>query len=245
MHMRNVSGGNYLLIDDWKQHELRRAYAAVVSFLDAQLGRVLDALDASPFANNTIIVMWGDHGYQVGEHGLWGKMTNFELATRVPLLLSVPGQPQGIRSSALVEFVDVFPTLVDAAMGIEHAPKGLEGKSMMPLFKDPRAAFNSHAFSQYQRQVGNQTLMGMSMRVDEWRFTAWVDFNYTTAEPIFPPTASQVPGGVELYAHFHDRESDFDEFENANLADSARTHVIVEALYRELVATWPHAQPFE
>src|SRR5690606_5837504 len=113
-----------------------RAYRACVSFMDAQLGRVIDELDRLGLRENTIIVLWGDHGYHLGEQGLFTKMTNFELGTRVPLIVSAPGmKAPGQKSRALVELVDLYPTLADLA-GLPVADS-LEGSSFAPLLDKP------------------------------------------------------------------------------------------------------------
>jgi iduronate 2-sulfatase len=122
------------MVPDWKQHELRRAYYAAASFMDQQIGRILDSLEETGLTNETAIVFWGDHGYHLGEHGIWCKVTNFEAATRVPLVISVPGQSApGAVSDALVELLDVFPTLAELA-GLTP-PKELQGKSLVPLLE--------------------------------------------------------------------------------------------------------------
>merc|ERR1712038_402407 len=110
----NASGQPGTVLPAWDVLQLRRAYVAAVSYTDSLVGRVLDALAASPFAKNTVISVFGDHGWQLGEHGEWAKHTNFEFATHAPMMLSIPGQTdQGIRTTALTEFVDLFPSLVE------------------------------------------------------------------------------------------------------------------------------------
>ena len=124
---QGVPQGNPIPADFAKT--LRHGYYACVSYTDAQIGRVLDALDKEGLADNTIIVLWGDHGWQLGDHGLWHKHTNFELATRAPLLISVPKQKTaGQKCDAPVEFVDVYPTLADVC-GLA-IPAGLDGASL-------------------------------------------------------------------------------------------------------------------
>lgn len=128
--------------------ELLRAYYACVSFVDAQVGRVLAELDVLGLRENTIIVVWGDHGWHLGEYGIWGKATNYEVATRVPLIVSAPKMAAtGKGSKALVEFVDVYPTLCDLA-GLP-LPKHLEGKSFAPLLTDPDQKWKPAAYSQF------------------------------------------------------------------------------------------------
>lgn len=134
-------------IDDPTSRELLRAYYACASYVDAQIGRVLAELDALGLRENTIIVVWGDHGWHLGEYGIWGKATNFEVATRVPLIVSAPKMAAGKGSKALIEFVDVYPTLCDLT-GLP-LPKHLEGKSFAPLLTDPDQKWKPAAFSQF------------------------------------------------------------------------------------------------
>ena len=153
---------------------LRHGYYAAASYMDAQVGLVLDALEKEGLASNTVIVLWGDHGWQLGEHGLWHKHTNFELATRAPLLISAPGQKAaGRRSLSLAEFIDIYPTLADVC-GLPK-PKDVEGVSLRPVLDDAAASVRPVAISQYPRQDAGKSLMGYSIRDDRWRLTLWRD----------------------------------------------------------------------
>jgi arylsulfatase A-like enzyme len=152
---------------------LRHGYHACVSFADAQVGRVLDALDREELTDDTVVVLWGDHGWQLGDHGLWHKHTTYELATRAPLVIAAPGG-RGQASDSLVEFVDVYPTLVELC-GLPAAAD-LAGTSLAPLLHDPSARVKPVAISQYPRPRGPGTdvpLMGYSIRDDRWRLTVW------------------------------------------------------------------------
>ncbi len=152
--------------------KLRHGYYAAISFTDHNIGRLLDALDAEGLADNTIIVLWGDHGWQLGDHGLWQKHTNFELATRAPLLISVPrGQTAGQKCEAPVEFVDVYPTLADLC-GLK-IPEGLDGKSLKPFIENPGTSKQKIAISQYPRVTPDGQAMGYSIRDERWRCTFW------------------------------------------------------------------------
>ena len=157
-------------IPDDKQRRVRHAYLACVSYIDAQIGRVLAELERSGLSDETIVVLYGDHGYHLGEQGLWGKTTNFELDTRVPLIVRTPGMNRpGIPSSSLVELVDLYPTLAELA-GLpigEH----LEGKSLAPILDAPEHVTKTVALSQYPRGGG---LMGYSLRTESHRLTQWV-----------------------------------------------------------------------
>lgn len=163
-----------------KEQEIIHGYYACISYVDAQLGKILDRLEALGLSENTVIVLWGDHGYHLGEQDLWCKSTNFELDTRVPLIVAAPGMKgNGSHNDAIVESVDIFPTLVDLC-GI--APREeLNGVSMLPLLDNPFATWGYPAFSQFVRpyeaifKKNAPTHMGYSVRVEGWRCTYWYD----------------------------------------------------------------------
>jgi iduronate 2-sulfatase len=154
-------------------------YYACVSFIDAQVGRLTDKLKELGLYENTVIVLWGDHGWKLGEYGDWCKHTNYELDTRIPVIVKVPGEePQkGWKSDAIVETVDIYPTLCDLA-GID-GPGHLQGSSFRKVLESEGADWNEVAFSQYPRSsnINGQAvkLMGYSMRTPEYRITRWVD----------------------------------------------------------------------
>ena len=153
------------------QRRVRQAYFACISYIDAQIGKVLEELDRSGLSEETIVVLYGDHGYHLGEQGLWGKTTNFELDTRVPLIIRVPGmKAAGESSPSLVELVDLYPTLVELC----ELPVSdqLEGDSFVSILDDPSNATKSAAFSQYPRSGG---FMGYSMRTRTHRLTQWIN----------------------------------------------------------------------
>lgn len=175
---------------------LRHGYYAAMSFVDAQIGKVLAELDRAGLRDSTVICLWGDHGWHLGEHGLWGKTTNFELDTRSPLLIAVPGRSTaGTRSKSLVEFVDVFPTLVELC-GLPPVD-GLEGVSLVRVLQNPAANVRDAALSQFPRPAPAKSAspasrMGYSMRTEAWRYTEWTDVK-----------TGQVHER-ELYDHHHD-----------------------------------------
>jgi arylsulfatase A-like enzyme len=200
--------------------ELKHAYYACVSYTDAQVGRLLKQVEALGLSENTIVVLWGDHGWQLGEHGMWDKHSNFETSTHAPLIVRVPGQTPA-RTNALVEFVDIYPTLCELCGLPIHAE--LEGRSFAPLIQDPNRRWKSAAFSQYQRVIPGYGIvargMGYSMRTDRYRLTEWI-----------------VPGtdfrAYELYDHR------IDPGENTNLAAAAEHQQIVTQLKAQLHAGW-------
>ena len=152
------------------QRRIRQAYFACVSYIDFQVGRVLDELDRSGLTENTVVVLWGDHGYHLGEHQLWGKTTNFELDTRVPLIVRTPDmKAAGQPSLSIIELVDLYPTLAEVA-GLP-VTKQLEGKSFARILNEPTATTKTMAISQYPRRGG---LMGYSMRTEMHRLTQWL-----------------------------------------------------------------------
>jgi len=207
-------------VSDEKAHELIHAYYAAVSYVDTQIGRVLADLDRLGLRERTMIVLWGDHGWHLGEHSLWGKQTDFEVATRAPLIISVPGQKSaGATTEALSEFVDVYPTLVELC-GLPM-PEGLEGTSLVPVINDPDKPWKKAVFSQYPRG-GN--IMGYSMRTDCYRYTEWAK----VGEP---------PVGIELYDHRQDPD------ENVNLAGRPERKELVAQCSKQLHAGWQEALP--
>lgn len=173
---RDVPDSGAMTVDQEKQ--IMHGYYACISYIDAQIGKVMHQLDSLGLSENTIIVLWGDHGYHLGEQDLWCKSTNFELDTRVPLIIAAPGmEGNGRNTNVIVETVDIYPTLVDLC----HIQGGsnLSGKSLSLLLNNPSAPWDRVAFSQFVRpyQAINQshapTHIGYSVRSNEWRCTYW------------------------------------------------------------------------
>jgi len=198
---------NYGLKDADLQNATQ-AYWASISFMDAQVGRLLDAVDRLKLGENTIIVFWSDHGYNVGQHGQWMKQSLFEDSARVPLLLAGPGVAKGKASGRTVELLDLYPTLAEMA-GLT-APHKLEGRSLKPLLTDPASAWDKPAITQVQRGGGKanpNTFPGYSIRTERYRYSTW---DHGTR-------------GEELYDH------ETDSGEHHNLAkDPAQAKVMVE-----------------
>ncbi len=158
---------------------LRHGYYAGISYVDAQVGKVIAELDRLGLRENTIIVFWSDHGYHLGEHGLWAKTSNFELDARVPLIIATPDFQPGQRSDSLVELLDLYPTLADLCS--LPAPKDLEGKSLRPILEDPAAQVKQAALTQHPRPAypaagENPEAMGYSLRTNRFRYTEWRKF---------------------------------------------------------------------
>ncbi|HYH56587.1 MAG TPA: sulfatase [Anseongella sp.] len=209
-----------------KIRELIHGYYASTSYVDAQIGKLLRELERLGLRENTIIVLWSDHGYHLGEHGLWTKTTNFELDARVPLIISAPGREEGGHSEALVELVDLYPTLAELA-GLP-LPSGLEGSSMKPLLTDAGRPWKKAAFTQFPRPwryKKEPKVMGYSMRTNQYRYTEWQDFR--TGETI----------SAELYDL---RE---DSLEKKNLAGDAAFSEEVRELSSMLRKGWEEALP--
>jgi iduronate 2-sulfatase len=191
--------------------ECKQAYYAAISFVDAQIGRVVDALDRLGLRENTVIVFWSDHGYSLGTHGLWMKQSCFEDSARVPLIVAAPGMKAGGVSPRLVELIDLYPTLADLA-GLAP-PAKLPGASLRPLLAKPDAPWDRPAFTQVERGG----FPGHSVRTPRWRYTEWDDGRQ----------------GAELY----DEQNDPGEMKNL-AADPARAATIAElkALVKQ---NWP------
>ena len=196
-----------------------RGYLAAVSYMDAQAGRVLDALKRMGLEESTIVVFTSDHGWHLGEHGLWHKRSLFEECARVPFSIYAPGtKGLGQRCSGLVEMLDIFPTLCDLC-GLPSLPQ-LEGKSLRPLLDDPKASIHDYAFTQARRGA-NAEFWGRSVRTPRWRYTEW----------------DEGKNGVELYDH----EADPQEY--TNLATHPEHAAVIKELHAVLAAKLPPIKP--
>ncbi len=187
---------------------LRHGYYAATSFVDTQIGKVIDELDRLGMRENTIIVFWSDHGFHLGEHDLWCKTSNFELDAHVPLIISVPGQKtSGQRTRSLVELLDLYPTLADLCE--LEPPDNLEGTSLVPILDDAEASVKDVALTQHPRPAYTASgqapdVMGYSIRSDRFRYTQWrrVDSDEIVAEELYDHATD--PGETENLANSSD-----------------------------------------
>lgn len=147
--------------------KLIHGYYACTSYTDAQIGRLLGELDRLGLRDNTIVVLWGDHGWNLGEHTLWCKHCHFQTSLRAPLIVRVPGLKGGVKTDGLTEFVDIYPSLCELA-GLP-APKHIEGRSFVPLMKDPKRPWKDAVYSRFHR--------GESVRTDRYCYTEWIGKN--------------------------------------------------------------------
>ena len=160
-----------------KQKELIHGYMAATSYMDAQVGLLLDKLEALGLQDNTVVILWGDHGFHLGDHGLWTKHTNFEQAVRSPLIISSPQGFSANKNNTPTEFVDIFPTLCELTN--LDIPARLPGKSLVPLMEDPNISLRFAALSQYPR--GGRR-MGYTLRSERFRYVKWLQMNYKNGE---------------------------------------------------------------
>jgi arylsulfatase A-like enzyme len=203
---------------------LKHGYYASVSYVDAMVGRLLDRLDDLGLAKNTIVVLWGDHGYKLGEMNGWAKMSNYLIDTHSPLIIRAPGLvPEGLRLEQLVELVDVYPTLSELA-GLP-APAWLQGSSAAPLMRQPGRAWKRAVFSQFLRRgrwVGADGVetMGYSMRTERYHYVAWMNW------------ATQRITARELY------DLEADSMETTNLALRPEVRPVLETMEAQRREGW-------
>jgi len=219
---RDYTADTFPVLPEDKQRELIHGYWACVSFVDAQIGRVLDALDELGMADRTIVVLCSDHGWQLGEHKLWSKCSNYEEAVRVPLMVAAPGITKGDTTDALSELVDIYPTLCELT-GLA-IPAHVEGTSMVPLLANPSYPWKTAAFNIWGG--------ARSMRTDRYRLTA-----YDKAMP--NGNTYQLPGQgrYELYDYQSDPAG------NENLAVDPENRELLDKLIEQMKAGWRAARP--
>lgn len=152
-------------VSDKMAHDLIRGYYASVSYVDAQIGKVLDALEELGLAENTIVILWGDHGWQLGEHALWCKHSNFKASLNAPVIIRSPGFKGQLKTEELIEFIDIYPSLCELA-GLS-LPDQLQGKSFVPLLKNPGLHWKNAVYSRYHK--------GESIITKRYLYTEWFD----------------------------------------------------------------------
>lgn len=210
-------------IDAQTTKQLIHGYYAATSYMDAQVGKLLDTLDRLSLRENTIVVLWGDHGWHLGDHGMWCKHTNYEQATRIPLIVSVPGA-KSATTQALIETVDIYPTLAELA-GLP-VPQGLDGKSFAKLLSQPNAPHRDHAIHVYPRS----NLIGRAIRTSRYRLVEWKSLGARKESAVGSKETSE----YELYDYKADPN------ESRNLIDELPQ--IAEQL-KSLLAQHPEALP--
>jgi iduronate 2-sulfatase len=182
-------------LDEATQRELIHGYYACVAYIDAQIGKIIDQLDTLDLADDTIIVLWGDHGFHLGDHGLWCKHSNLEHATRVPLIIAAPQGKAGQLSTMPVELIDIFPTLCD--LTDLELPTHLDGVSLAPVLTEGAGNIREFAVSQYPRS-GH---MGYALRTERFRYVAWYE---NLGKDDEAADGSGTPVATELYDYKHD-----------------------------------------
>jgi iduronate 2-sulfatase len=222
--LRNFYGipkGNDPVPDEQARH-LIHGYYACVSFVDAQVGHLMEGLAMFKLRGKTIVILWGDNGLKLGEHGSWSKHTNFEIDTRVPLIVSVPGMKvAGKYTKALVESVDVYPTLCELC-GLDLPKQPLEGISFAPILAEPGLKWKKAAFSLNPRGAG---IIGIAMRTGRFRYIEW---------------KNQKAGKVlarELYDH------DIDPLENVNVSADPSYGGAIKEIEQMMKRGWEGALP--
>jgi len=216
-----------------KQKELIHGYYAAISYMDAQVGKLLNTLDSLGLTKNTIIILWGDHGWHLGDHNLWCKHTNFEQATRAPLIIAAPGMTPS-KTNAQSEHIDIFPTICDLA-GVS-IPSTLDGKSLVPLMKNPAASVKEYSVSQYPRSgatAENERLgyadpnaMGYSIRTKQYRYTIWMGNGYRSNKPF----SKELMIGAELYDYKKDPN------ETRNVVNEKKYKAVSEEMHGKMLA---------
>ncbi len=202
-------------ISEATQRELLHGYLACVSYVDAQVGKVLEALVETGQAKDTVVVLWGDHGFHLGDKQLWGKHTTYEQSTRSPLIIANAGTPAG-QSVSPVNFIDIFPTLCELT-GLD-TPEGLDGKSLVPILKDPNVSVQNYAASIYP----HNGYWGIAIRTERYRYVTWYKVKKVKAWQ--GPRFADEPSFAELYDYQTDPE------ERKNLSGHPEYKDVVEKL---------------
>ena len=212
----------------------RRAYFATVSFVDSLVGLLMKELEALGLADSTVVTFMGDHGWHLGENGIWGKYTNFEQATHTPLMLKVPGRTEeGIITDSIVEFVDIFQTIVEAA-GMESVPQCpehsghvdvcTEGISLLPLIDNPEKKVKDVAISQIFTHEGHR--MGYSLRSHQYRYIEWI-----------PVTREKTPNQTTNYYLMFNNVTEFELYDLESDPEE-NVNIVEDALYQPIKAQY-------
>lgn len=230
---------DYKHLDEDTQRRLLHAYYACISYVDAQVGKLLDALDENGLSDNTIIVLFGDHGYHLGDHGLWNKLTDFEQSTHVPMIIAAPGMKKGVHSKSVVQFLDIFPTICELT-STEH-PQQLDGESLVEVLRNPKDRQNDYAISQFSRSstenytINSDTdlrgkgpelendIMGFAIRDKRYRLVEW-----TKGFKTYMPFSEDKAIAYELYDY------DKDPLEKHNVANDPKYASVVKRLKKQL-----------
>lgn len=217
-------------LDLEKQREQLHAYYACISYVDVQIGRLLDELDRLGLKENTTIVLWGDHGWKLGEHNSWGKMSNYEIDTNAPLIFSGAGvSSKGKVSNAITEFLDIYPTLQELT-GFKVSAH-LQGKSLKPVLDNPKAPHKKAAFSQYllgrfgTEEYQKEERMGYAIRTERYRYVEWYLWEKDTKKK-----------GKFLASELFDHKND--PKENVNLAVDNTFQQTAKQLSQQLRSEW-------
>eukprot|EP00039_Didymoeca_costata_P018294 m.332939 g.332939 ORF g.332939 m.332939 type:complete len:389 (-) comp17032_c0_seq1:1642-2808(-) len=242
-------------VNNTRSRVYRRAYYAATSYQDYNIGQVLDALEDLNVVESTVVILFADHGYQLGEHDTWAKMTNFELAVHIPMIIRVPWMKHSIGKSTqvLAEMIDMYPTLAQLA-GLPdpyllNGSEGINGTSLYSVFEDPtNTSVKTTAFSQFAKKNttdvhpeffrNGTNIMGYSVRVKDWRYTCWFKFNNETIVPELDYIL-----GTELYDHRNDSGLYLDDpGETVNLVNVSAYAPIVQSLHSlvlDYIRLWP------
>jgi iduronate 2-sulfatase len=212
---------------------LKQGYYASVSYVDAQFGKIIQHLKDLGVYENTIIIVWGDHGWKLGEHNGWCKQTNYNIDIHVPMMICSPNQPnKGSQTFEITELIDMFPSLCDLA-GVEK-PDYLQGSSFVPLLNNPNREWKSAAFSQFHRRPkvtpDGKRYMGYSIRTKKYHYVEWYYWDHIAGERKEYVTN-------ELYDSINDSD------ENENIAHEASSKEIVKQLSEQLASGWKAALP--
>ena len=204
------------------KRKLIHGYYASTSYVDAQIGKVIDGLDALGLAGDTIVVLWGDNGFHLGDLGIWTKHTNYEQANRIPLLMVAPGvAAPGSSTKQIAESVDVFPTLAElAGLPVPRGPQPIDGMSLAPVLKDPGKRVRDHAFHAYPKKT-----LGRAIRTGRHRLVEW-----------------KTPGAPDARAEYELYDYETDPLETKNLAVE-RPDVVAELKKR--LAAYPEPVPLD